>query len=198
MKLFKTVLILKLLLILVVAGAAAGLFFWIKNSENPDNVTMCNATVRDVQGMVNLCSMEIYEDVPIKAHIGKRHIFARQQLRGSISFDLEKLRIDTIGDTIRVVLPPEIIDVYESTEPDAYRVIDTWNESFLGSDKFTVAEENSIKAKAKQQWLRRQYAKGTVRRARKEAVINLRDMLSGIYKLPVIVSDPTPQGAYHP
>jgi len=197
MKAFKPLFALKITLFVVLAGIIAAVI-WYKTSDEPDNASIRQASIKDVSTMVRLCSMDIYEEVPIKAHIGKKHLFARQRLHGTVSFDIEKLTIDTVGDTVCIVLPPEIIEVYESTEPDAYQVIDTWNTSFLGSDKFTTAEENSIKAKAKQQWIKRQYAKGIVSQARREACYNLHDMFSNLYGKPVKVIDPTPQGSAHP
>ena len=73
-------------------------------------------------------------------------------------------------------------------------MIDTWNDSFMGSSKFTTAEENAIKSKARLQFIRRIYAKGYVRRARAEAVANLRTLLSAATGRPVEVIDPTPDG----
>lgn len=196
MKAFKFLTAIRLLIVLIVVAGVAGLAIWLKSSPETDSARIEDARIKDVRSLAQLCAMEIYEEIPIKAHIGTRHLFARQRLRGSISFDIDKLVIDASGDTVREALPPETVEIYESTEPDSYKVIDTWNTRFLGSDKFTAAEENSIKAKAREQWIKRQYASGTVRRARAEATVNLRDMLSTIYQKPAIVFDPTPNGIY--
>ncbi len=183
-----------LLCIVVMIGLAV---YRISHSPAPSHITIKEAKIKEVRAMAQLCAMEIYEDVPIRAHIGSRHLFARQKLQGSINFDIEKLNLFESEDTLTITLPPETVEVYESTLPEAYNVIDTWNTKFLGSDKFTAEEENSIKAKAKRQWIRRQYAKGTVRRARAEAAVTLREMLTAIYKKPVKVIDPTPNGLYY-
>lgn len=174
--------------------ACAGVAVWWKMSPDVDRVTMRDARATDIKSMVRLCSVEIYEDYPIKASIGSRHFFARETLNGTISFDLDSLRSETRGDTLVVTLPREIVEIHESTEPNAYEVIDTWNDRLLGSDKFTVKEENEIKRKAVANYRRRIYAKGYVRRARAEAVANLRAMLAAATGRPVIVTDPSPAG----
>lgn len=170
---------------------------WWALSPKASRATMHDAAITDISPMVRLCSVDIYEDIPIKATIGPRHIFARATVNGSITFDLENLRMREQGDTITVTLPREIVEIHESTEPESYQVIDTWNDSFFGSDKITTAEENKIKAKVRENFRRKVYAKGYVKRARAEAVANLTSMLSGLTGKTVIVSDPTPDGNYH-
>ncbi|MCM1036221.1 MAG: hypothetical protein NC406_02700 [Bacteroides sp.] len=190
----KAIRILRLLIVLVVASAAAGLAYMWYISPDADNLTIHGATVKEVKDMVRLCSMEIYDEVPVKGHVGPRHLFAKMQLKGTVNFDLEKITADLAADTVRIALPPEEVEVLESTDEHAYVVIDTWNDDFLGSDHFTTAEENSMKAKVRAGWLRRIYTNGSIARARAEAVANLSAMLSGILHKPVIVTDPTPQG----
>lgn len=190
----KAIRILRLLIVPAVACAAAWLAYRWCISPDADNLSIHSATVKDVKDMVRLCSMEIYDDVPVKGHVGPRHLFAKMQLRGTVNFDLEKITADLTADTVRVTLPPEEVEVLESTDDDAYVVIDTWNDNFLGSDHFTTAEENTMKAKVRAGWVRRIYANGTIARARAEAVANLSAMLSGILHKPVIVTDPTPRG----
>ena len=112
--------------------------------------------------------------------------------RGPDLFDPDSIARDSRGDTLVVTLPREIVEIHESTEPDSYEVIDTWNDRFLGSDKFTAAEENEIKRKAVANYRRRIYAKGYVKRARAEARQNLQALLAATTGRPVIVIDPTP------
>ncbi|MDE5840839.1 MAG: DUF4230 domain-containing protein, partial [Muribaculaceae bacterium] len=117
---------------------------------------------------------------------------------GSISFDMEHMQIDDTGDTIRVILPPEIVEVNESSEKNAWQVIDTkaiGPMSILRSNKFSISEENRVKSKIKAKSIKRLYANGTVRQARKDAVKNLSRLMEGIYRRPVIVTDPTPEGS---
>lgn len=175
----------------IIAGALAYTF----TAPEVNKLTIHQATVKDVQSMARLQSMEIYDEVPVKGSIGKRHLVGRLRLRGSVGFDIERLTADLTADTVRVTLPAEIIDVYESTDDGSYTVIDTWNENLFGKSNFTAQEENSIKAKVKGNWIKRQYANGTVKRARSEAAQNLQTMLSLTLGKPVIVSDPTPKGA---
>ncbi|MBD5163229.1 MAG: hypothetical protein HDT09_00825, partial [Bacteroidales bacterium] len=69
-----------------------------------------------------------------------------------------------------------------------------WCDSFFGSSNFTTDEENSIKAKVRDNYRRGIYQKGYVARARKEAVANLTSLLGGLTGKTVIVTDPSPEG----
>ncbi|MCI9285738.1 MAG: DUF4230 domain-containing protein [Muribaculaceae bacterium] len=193
MKVVNTLRWLTILAVVVLAGVAAA---WWYFSPEANRFTMHEAKISDLKPMVRLCSMDIYEDVPIKGHIGPRHIFARAALNGTVTFDLEQLKSEERGDTLIVTLPPEIVEIYESTEPGAYKVIDTWNENFFGSNHFTTEEENTIKSKVRDNFRKKVYAKGYVKRARAEARQNLTDMLGGLTGKRVIVNDPTPEGRY--
>lgn len=187
--------------LLIAAAAVCGIAYiactW-HSTPAPDNIQLQRATARKVEDVVKLCSMEIYDEVPVKGSIGTRHLFGRMLLKASVNFDIANLHIDTSADTIRVTLPPEEVEVLESTDDNAYIIIDTWNTRFLGSTTFTADEENSIKAKVRHNWLRGIYRNGTVARARAEAVGNLTHMLSATLHRPVIVTDPTPHGAHFP
>ena len=191
MKIFSTLRSLAILGVVILIGALAAC--WAL-SPKASHVTMHDAVISDISPMVRLCSVDIYEDVPIKASIGSRHMFARATVNGSITFDLEGLQMQEQGDTLLVTLPREIVEIYESTEPGAYKVIDTWNDSFFGTDNITTEEENKIKAKVRDNFRRKVYAKGYVKRARAEAASNLTGMLSGLTGKTVIVNDPTPDG----
>lgn len=182
-------------LLLVAGGIIAAVIWWRKSHREMPVAEIEPAKVIDVRPMVRLCSVEIYEDVPIKAHIGTRHIFARTTLTGTISFDLEQTRDEWRGDTLFVYLPPEIVEIRESTDKGSYKVIDTWNEKFLGKSNFTTQEENEIKRKAVESWREGIYSRGYVRRAREEAVGRLASMLRPfVGDAVIVVSDPTPEG----
>lgn len=185
------------ILLIVAVAAVAAVVVWWNTSPKADKVTMQDAHIRDIREMVQLCSVDFYEEIPVKATIGRRHIFAKETFTGSVSFDLERLRTAVSGDTLFVELPPEKIEIYESTSADAYQVIDVWNDTFLGDTNITTAEENKIKSKAAENMKRRLYAKGTVREARREAVTNLRSLLGSLTERTVVVSDPAPAGTYH-
>ena len=195
MKIVRT---LQLIILSAILGGLAAGAAWFFITRDSDSVNIHDATLKEVRSMVRLCSMEIYEDVPVKASIGSRHIFARVTLTGSISFDLEKIGIENKGDTLYVELPPETVEILESTGKDSYIVIDTWNDKIMGSSRFTAAEENKIKEKIRQNAVKNIYRKGYVKRARAEAVTNLTAMLSAFTGKTVIVTDPTPDGKRQP
>ncbi len=173
-----------------------GLLVWKFTSFHDDDgaVEMRPARVTDISPMLRLCTVEIFEDIPVKASIGTRHIFVRETVRGSISFDLDKIKTGEKGDTLVVTLPPEVIEVFESTEPESYQVIDSWNDRFLGSSNFTAKEENEIKSKVAGNFRKDVYRKGHVRRARAEAVRNLQPLIESASRRPVVVIDPSPAG----
>ncbi|MDE6394743.1 MAG: hypothetical protein K2K77_05315, partial [Duncaniella sp.] len=93
MKAIRTIIV---LIILVAAGVVA--YKWYTAPE-ASRVTMQEAKITDVSPMLRLCSVEIYDDVPVKGKIGDRHIFARVALKGSISCDLDNVEMTESGDT---------------------------------------------------------------------------------------------------
>ena len=102
--------------------------------------------------MVQLCAIDIYSEVPILDTINNKVMFAVQKQKGSVSFDLENMQMDDNGDTVKIVLSPEIVDLYEATEDNSWEVIDTkaiGRMSMFKSDKFTDEEENALKANIK-------------------------------------------------
>ena len=180
---------------LILIAAVCGWFIYsLRTSPEASRTAIHKSRIADVKAVAQLCTVDFYEDYPIRGSVGNKHIFARMTLTGSISFDIDSLDIGLRGDTLIVTLPPETVTVRESTDSDAYEIIDTWNDSFLGSSTLSTAEENEIKTKAIDRFKRHIYAKGHVRRARAEAVGKLSAMLSTVYGKPVIVSDPTPDG----
>lgn len=165
--------------------------------QRPEEIEVMPSRPGDIKEMVRLCSMEIYNEVPVLDTVNFKVMFAVQKQSGSISFDVENLNVDDSGDTVRIELPHEIVDVYESTEKNSWQVIDTkaiGPMAILRSNKFTLEEENRVKAKLKSNSIKRLYSNGTVRQARKDAVDNLTRMMEAAYRKPVIVSDPTPDG----
>lgn len=174
------------LLVAIVCGVGYVIWLW-RSEPAPERVKMTEARITDLRPMAELCTVDFVEDVPIKARIGKKHIFARTTLKGSISFDMEGVTPEYSGDTIRVRLPKEKIEILESTAPDSYEVIDTWNESLFGSGRFSTAEENAVKAKVKDNYRKGLYRRGYVSRAQKEARENLKGMLGALTGKTVIV-----------
>lgn len=186
-------------LIPVLILAIAAFLGWLlyKNFQRPEEIEVLPSRPGDVKEMVRLCSMEIYYEVPVLDTVNNKVIFAVQKQNGSISFDLEHLIVDSTGDTIKIKLPREIVEVYESTERNAWQVIDTkaiGPMAMLRSDNISSEEENRVKAKLKVNSIKHLYSNGTVRKARKDAVMNLTRLMETAYRKPVIVTDPTPEG----
>ncbi len=181
--------------IALLVALAGGFLAWRWHSEpEPSRVTLQRAMIGDVAPMLRLCTVEFYDDVPVRGSAGNRHLFARMALQGSISFDLEHIDMRENADSVVLILPREIVDIYESTEDGAYQVIDTWNDRLLGSSRLTTAEENRIKATVSANYRHEIYRKGLVARARREAVAYLTELLSGLTTKTVVVADPTPRG----
>lgn len=183
---------------IVLAGVAAVAAYLVySHFTKPEEIEISVGQPGMAKEMARLCSVEIYNEVPVLDTVNQKVIFAVQKQSGSISFDMENLQIEDSGDTVKTVLPAEIVEVYESTEKDSWTVIDTkaiGPMSIFRSDKLTLAEENRVKNKLKKNAVDRLYSNGTVRKARKDAVENLTRLLENIYRKPVSVADPTPNG----
>lgn len=190
--------IIKYIIVIVMAAVVAAIVYFSLRSTEKKNIDISNARINDVETMARLCVVDIYSEVPVLDTINKKVIFGIQKQNGSVSFDMDKMEIDTVGDTVRITLPPEIVELYESTEPNSWEVIDTKNIGLLGalrSNKLTNEEDNMVKAKIKSNSKKRLYDTGVVRRARSEAARNLENMMTNIYRKQVKVTDPTPEGA---
>ncbi len=182
-------------LIIIALVAGAGVIVW--QSVRPKRevtVTVAPAVVRDVREMARLCTVEIYSELPVQDTVDNKVIVAVQKLRGYISFDVDNLRVDDSSDTVRAVLPPEIIEIFESTDDDAFRVIDTKGLGLLSSDRLTNSQDNRFKNKLRLRAERRLYEEGVVANARKEARQQLAHLLSRAYQRPVVVRDSMPRG----
>lgn len=188
-----------LILIAIVAITAVAIYYCTRTPDNPD-IEVGKADISRIEAMARLCAIDIYSEVPVLDTVNNKVMFAVQKQRGSISFDLENIQADTSGDTVRITLPPEIIELYEATDKNSWEVIDTkaiGPLAILRSDKMTVEEENAIKANVKKKSKRHLYRNGTVQRARSEGAKTLQMLMENIYRKPVIVTDPTPRGAYY-
>lgn len=192
MKVLFKILKAKLLLVtvaVVAVGAGVALFLLARDKKQID---VMDGRVAHIKTMVRLSSVEIYREVPVVDTVNSKVICAIQKQRGSISFDIEKLRIDSVGDTLIITLPREIIDIYEATDPNSWQVVDTkaiGNLSMIQSGKLTNYEENIVKSRLKAKAKRELYRDGTVQRARTEATANLRSLAEKLYRKPVIVKE---------
>ena len=162
--------------------------------EAKPKVEVSAGHIHNIETYVRLCSVDIYSEVPVLDTINNKVIFGIQKQSGSITFDIERLRADTVGDTVRVILPKEIVELYESTAPDSWQVVDTKNISVLGfmkSSRLTAEEENMVKNRIKDHTLRRLYKDGTIARARREGAENLKFLLEKVFRKPIEVTDST-------
>lgn len=188
---------LKWVIILLAIAAIGWLIYSVAHPKEAD-VTVGKGRITDIEPMVRLCSVEIYNEVPVLDTLSNKVIFGVQKQTGSISFNVENLQVDTVGDTLRVMLPAEIVELRESTDKDAWQVIDTkaiGPLALLRSDKFTAEEENLVKRKLMQRSTQRLYKNGTVKKARAEARANLQQLLKTTLRCNVEVYDLTPDGA---
>lgn len=188
---------LKWVIILLAITAIGWLIYSVAHPKEAE-VTVGKGRITDIEPMVRLCSVEIYNEVPVLDTLSNKVIFGVQKQTGSISFNVENLQVDTVGDTLRVMLPAEIVELRESTDKDAWQVIDTkaiGPLALLRSDKFTAEEENLVKRKLMQRSTQRLYKNGTVKKARAEARANLQQLLKTTLRCNVEVYDLTPDGA---
>lgn len=179
------------IILLAVSAIAIAAYIWLDHSGK-EEIIIDKGRISDVKTMVQLCAMEIYNEVPILDTINNKVIIAVQKQVGTISFDIDNIDVDYEGDTVWFSLPREIVNIREATEENSWQVIDTKNIGFLGqikNDRLSIREENAVKAKAKRNAERILYENGTIRRARTEASVTLKSLMEKIYRKPVIVVD---------
>lgn len=179
------------IILLAVSAIAIAAYIWLDHSGK-EEIKIDKGRISDVKTMVQLCAMEIYNEVPILDTINNKVIIAVQKQVGTISFDIDNIDVDYEGDTVWFSLPREIVNIREATEANSWQVIDTKNIGFLGqikNDRLSIKEENAVKAKAKRNAERILYDNGTIRRARTEASVTLKSLMEKIYRKPVIVVD---------
>lgn len=184
--------------IAVIAVVAAGLYFYLATPKKTIDVS--KGEISKIETMAQLCSVEIYSEVPVLDTINNKVMFAVQKQKGSVSFDLENMKMDADGDTVKITLSPEVVELYEATEDNSWEVIDTkaiGNMAMFHSDKFSDEEENALKAHIKHNSKKLLYHNGTIERARSEGAKNLQTLMEKVYNKPVKVIDPTPKGAHY-
>ena len=189
-----------LIIIAVAVIAIVAIVLYFSTTTPNKTIDVRKGQISNVATMAQLCAIDIYSEVPILDTINNKVMFAVQKQKGSISFDLENMQMDAEGDTVKITLSPEIVDLYEATEDNSWEVIDTkaiGKMALLRSDKFTDEEENALKAKIKRNSKKLLYKNGTIERARAEGSKNLQVLMEKVYKKPVLVVDPTPKGAHY-
>lgn len=165
------------IVMLAASIACVGLLLWRSTSAST-NMSFSETKLSEIKEMVKLCSLEVRDDIAFKDSINGKWIFAKSTVNGYIRFDLERLDYQLRNDSVFVILPPEEIDIYESTSDNAYEVIDTWDSSLLGLRKLTAAEENAIKKRMAAHYKKSFYSKGYVKRARASAISTLSRLFS--------------------
>ncbi len=162
-----------------------------------DSVTVSKGKINKVKTMVELCSIDFYNEVPIKDTISNWVLFGKQKQRGSISFDLENLQINSDGDTVKIVLPPELIEIMEATDDNSWESVDSKDLRKLCWEEAPTELWNMAKRNALENSKKLLYDSGTVERARSEGAQSLQMLMEKVYRKPVVVTDPTPKGAHY-
>ena len=177
----------------MLALAAVGVIVWtVTRPESSRPYKTETARIKAITNMVELCTTDIHEEMPVKDSINGKWIVARQVIEGKIRFNVENLRIESRGDTTVVYLPEERIAILESASPDAYRVLDTWDgKSSFFPRTLTAAEENTLKTRWQQRAADRIRSRGYVARARRNATETLTSLFSTLSgpDAPIIVID---------
>lgn len=178
--------------LVILAGIVAyGFFIYPQNS-----VTVDKGQISKVRTMVELCTIDFYNEVAIKDTISNWVLFGKQKQRGSISFDLENLKVDDTNDTIKIILPPEIIEIMEATDDNSWESIDSKDLRDFRWAKAPTELWNLVKKNALENSKRNLYKSGIVERARSEGAQSLQELMGKVYRKPVRVIDNTPNGVY--
>lgn len=192
--------IIKLIFVLlIVASIIVGYFYFV----NPNRtISVGKGKVSKIETMVQLCTIDLYNEVPILDTINNKAICAIQKQKGSVSFDLEKMKMDTNGNTVIITLSPEIVEIFEATEDKSWEVVDTKSIGTISSllpnsDRLTEEEENMVKSKVKRNSTKLLYHNGVIERARLEGAQNIKQLMEQVYRKPIKVIDPTPKGAHY-
>ncbi len=180
----------------IVVLAGVGIWIWksAADGDSGEQITPEPARMVDLRAVADLCGMEIYREETVLDTIHDKVLFGIWKLNGRILFDVEGIPAqlavaDTAapGDTLRIRLPKERVELLESTAPDAWRVVDTYSLKLFGTDRLTPEEENLVKRRALERTRRGLYKDGTVERARREASATLTRMLTPVAGRPVAV-----------
>lgn len=163
---------------LAIAGVCIGLLLYCDRREDPvepgGRYQTDEARIKSIHQMVSLCTLEIDEEMVFKDSINGKWVVARERIRGSIRYDLEKLRIDRQGDTLFVRLPEETIEIREDEAPDSYEILDYWDgDHTLFNRAMTAREENLLKRRWSSQIEKRIRERGYLGKARIEAMNTL-------------------------
>ncbi len=191
----------KVIIVAVLVGVAAFValkVFWPQDSA-PDYKTQ-DARIKNISQMVELCTADIHEEWAVKDSVNGMWVVARQTIEGRIRFDLDSLKMEERGDTTFVYLPLERVDIFESTSPGSYEILDVWDgRNVLFKRTLTAREENRLKTRWQKRAIDRIYQRGYVKDARANAVASLSPLLGAMHGAKgkgsvVVIVDPTPSG----
>ncbi len=173
----KTTIRIALLSLAVIAALAATI--WLRKSHSSSNpmIHVSDHSIIRIQDLTQLTVTEFHTEQPVLDSIGSRHIFARQILRGTISYNLDSITTTHRNDTLIVTLPQPTITILESTEPHAWEILKRWNTRLLSSSNFTNAEINTIKHRARQKAIRALLTDSLLHHSRTQALTTLRPLL---------------------
>lgn len=191
--------ILKYIIGVLIIGAIFCILFFTLYKPKME-LEISEGRIKEIKTMVQLCSVDIYNEVPILDTINNRVMFAVQKQRGSISFDLEKLEIKNEKDSVFIYLSPEIIELNEATVPESWKVIDTkaiGALSLFRKDDMPEEDEKILKSKIKDHSVKQLYNIGIIEKARADGALTLKGLMEKVYKKPVVVIDTTPKGAHY-
>lgn len=177
------------ILLLIIAGISG-----YKRMNNTP-IRSLPAKVEEIKQAVKLSTLDITTEEIFKDTINNKGVVSRVKSRIYISFDIENTPIVLQGDTLIIQLPPEIIDIYESTD-DGYQVLDVWQTWFpenFADIPLTSSEENIIKGRLKERIRNEMYEKGYVKQARANAIRSLTQLFSK-FKDNIIIIDHYPDG----
>lgn len=181
-----------LLAVIIVAGIGVYLF----SSNSKSNVLIGKGQISKVETMVQLCTIDFLNEVPVKDTIDNWELFGIQKQRGSVSFDIENLKVESGNDTVIIELPAEIIEINESTDDNSWQPVDSKDLRTLRIAKAPAELYTRLKQKSIENSKAQLYHNGVVARARKEGAQSLQALMEKVYRKPVKVVDPTPEGAH--
>ncbi len=182
--------------IIIAIGIAILVIVGIFKFSSDNKTIIGKGMINKLDTMVELCTIDFYNEVAVVDTVENWECFAKQKQRGSISFDIENLEINTESDTVSIILPPEIIEIMEATDKESWDAIDSkdlngsWDNA--SPDIWNVVKRNALKNSTKNL-----YKAGIVERARIEGAQNLQSLMEKVYRKPVKVIDPTPNGAHY-
>ena len=169
--------------------------YFAYNRMKQTNTNTFPAKIETIRQVVKLSTLDITTEEIFKDTINIKGIVSRVKARVYIHFDLENIPMIEQGDTLFVQLPPEIIDIYESTA-DASQILDVWYLTFPDepvNTPLSTDEENRIKRRYKQRIEEQMYEKGYVKKARENALHSLAVLFSK-FRDKVVIVDHYPDG----